>query len=96
MKIINISYQTKREPLDFVIYYPEDGRTPNERLEFMKDLAKKEGPIMTIVSACPYIIEAACKLFKDRYINFCINNKACSSQEVFEELAKPMREIALL
>lgn len=99
MKLI-IHYQSERKPIDCIIYYPEDGRTPKQRLEYMKSL-KESGTLIgdfIVVSACPYIIEGFVKIFgaEAEDVQTFIDNKEVKLNDIFKELSDPMTELIFM
>ncbi len=98
MKLI-IHYQTNRKPIQDSIYYPEDERTPRKRVDYVIQLGEQpigegEQPIdMIVVSACPYIIDAFDKIFKNADKKFYIDEVEVHLNEIFEVMAAPMKEL---
>jgi hypothetical protein len=93
MKQIKIHYQDNREFIENSIYYPEDNKTPKQRVEFVKNLKLEDTTIL--VSACPYIIQAFVKYFKESDIECFVNNVSIGKDinKIFTEFANPMKDL---
>jgi len=96
MKILEIHYQTNRVVIPNSCYYPEDIKTPRQRVDYVMKLKNDKEILMEpfiLVSACPYIIEAFVTLFKETEIKCFIDNKSVDIQDIFKEMATPMKDL---
>lgn len=97
MKKLNIFYQTNRSTMEDAIYYPEDEKTPEQRVEYVIALSKEENKeTINLVSACPYVIEGFSKLFRDREVKYFIDNIEAGEDDVFTKLAEPMKKLTFI
>ena len=93
MRILTIKYASERKYEPVNLYYPEDMKTPKQRLEYLKDILPKYTENLSVVSACPYCIEAIYKLFKYDELKCYIDDNEVDLNSIFTELALPMKEI---
>jgi len=102
---VTIEYQSERHqsigcldnPTTF-INYPEDERTPKQRINFIKELLNEElTEHIHIITACPYITEAAFKLFRETYnpeYDFIVDDIHTDDlNDIMKMFAEPMREL---
>lgn len=93
-----IHYQTNRNTFWYAPgyawrYYPEDEKTPIQRLKWIKSLDDDTRYI--IITACPYIVEGCVKQLKGE-IEFFIDGVKCELNDIFELFASPMKEMTRL
>lgn len=102
---IEIHYQTERKPKDDCIYYPEDFKTPKQRIDYIAALSKTWGnDKLVVVTACPYITKAIVanfnKLSRQTGIEieefYFIDNKACELNDIFKYYAEAMNNLMAL
>lgn len=102
-KTVDLHYQSDRSVIETPYYYPEDERTPEKRVDYIINLSKQDNlpDHIIFVSACPYIIEAVVKCFRDdREFNCFIDGQLLTKEEdvqpIFTKLASPMQKMFLL
>lgn len=98
MKKLKIHYQNERKHIRNHAWYPEDRRTPKKRVEYVKELSindvTQSWDEFILVSACPYIVEAFVKYFKDWELECYIDGVRVNDvNEIFKEFAEPMQTL---